>query len=47
MCSEKEAGRAGKDWGIEKPKGMFLGETGRPSAYENDCGLLFWRLKSL
>ena len=34
MSSEKEAGRAGRNWRVEI--GMFLGDTGRPNTFEDE-----------
>ena len=34
MCSEKEAGRLEIDWSIDI--GRFLGDTGRPNAFEDE-----------
>ena len=34
MCNEKEAGRLGIDWSIEI--GRFLGDRGRPNAFEDE-----------
>ena len=43
MCNEKEAGRAGRKWKVER--GMFLGDTRRPNAFDHEIRSTILALK--